>query len=190
MANEASLTDARNIIGTPPYEFEKYLDRSVIQSHVRALAKRIAVDFRDKQPVFVGVLRGCFVFMADLVREINIPCEIDFIKISSYGNGMSAGNIVLKKDIDVDLHGRHVILVDDIVDTGNSWDYLRNHLMAKGPVSVTMASMFRKPEAIKSHIPVDYIGMDLPNEFVVGYGLDHAEQWRQLPDLYILKNYG
>jgi hypoxanthine phosphoribosyltransferase len=183
MANEASLTDARNIIGTPPYEFEKYLDRSVIQSHVRALAKRIAVDFRDKQPVFVGVLRGCFVFMAD-------PCEIDFIKISSYGNGMSAGNIVLKKDIDVDLHGRHVILVDDIVDTGNSWDYLRNHLMAKGPVSVTMASMFRKPEAIKSHIPVDYIGMDLPNEFVVGYGLDHAEQWRQLPDLYILKNYG
>ena len=188
MANEVSLTNAQEVIGAPPYEFQKYLDRSVIRDHVSALAKRIAVDFHDKQPVFVGVLRGCFIFLADLVREANIPCEIDFIKISSYGNGMSAGNIIMKKDIDVDLRGRHVILVDDIVDTGNSWDYLKKHLQAKGPASVTMASMFRKPKAIEARISVDYVGLDLPDEFVVGYGLDHAEQWRQLPDLYILKD--
>jgi hypoxanthine phosphoribosyltransferase len=188
MLNEESLTSTSDIIGTPPYQFVKYLDRSEIREHVRALGARMAGDFRDKNPVFIGVLRGCFVFMADLVREVNVPCEIDFIKISSYGDGMTAGNIEMKKDVGVDLRGRHVILVDDIVDTGNSWDFLRNHLMKKGPASVTMASMFRKPEAIQSHIPVDYIGMDLPNVFVVGYGLDHAGQWRQLPDLYILKD--
>ncbi|MBU0690319.1 hypoxanthine phosphoribosyltransferase [bacterium] len=188
MVNEESLLNSTEIVGEPPYQFVKYLDRSVIREHVRALAARMANDFRDKNPVFVGVLRGCFVFMADLVREVNIPCEIDFIKISSYGNGMRAGRIEMKKEVGVDLRDRHVILVDDIVDTGNSWDFLRNHLLEKRPASVTMASMFRKPEAIQSNIPVDYVGMDLPNEFVVGYGLDHAGQWRQLPDLYILKN--
>lgn len=110
MVNEENLTKATDVVGAPPYQFVKYLDRRVISEKVRILGAKMAIDFQDKNPVFVGVLRGCFVFMADLVREVNVPCEIDFIKISSYGDGMTAGKIVMNKDVGVDLRGRNVRL--------------------------------------------------------------------------------
>jgi hypoxanthine phosphoribosyltransferase len=173
-------------LGDPPRRFRKYIDRAEIQEAVRITAARLHERFRDERPVFIGVLTGCFVFLADLVREANLVCSIDFVKISSYGDGMEAGQIKLVKDIDSNIRDRHVIIVDDIVDTGASWDYLRNHFQIHQPKSLTMAASFRKPKAIQAGIPVEFIAIDLPDEFVIGYGLDYAGFGRELPDLYIL----
>jgi hypoxanthine phosphoribosyltransferase len=183
---DVSIHPETDYIGKPPFLFRKYIDRETIQDHVAVLAQRMRADYENRHPVFVGVLSGAFMFLADLVRETNIACDIDFIKVSSYRDGMSSGKIVMSKDLETDISERHVILVDDIVDTGNSWAFLKQHLMERRPASLRMAAMFRKPGVLNPNVTVDYIGMDLPNAFVVGYGLDHAGQWRQLPDLYIL----
>ncbi len=145
-------------------------------------------DYQDKQPVMVGVLNGCFIFMADLVRALNISCEVDFIRISSYRDSMASGHIELLKDLDVDIAGRHVILVEDIVDTGHSLGFLRKHLMDRKPASLVMAAMFVKAGEKAAKSDAEYVGMVIPDEFVVGYGLDYAQQWRHLPDLYVLVN--
>ncbi|MDD5087886.1 MAG: hypoxanthine phosphoribosyltransferase, partial [bacterium] len=148
-------------------------------------AQRLRRDYNGLDPVFIGVLNGCFMFMADLIREVNIPCEVDFIRLSSYDKNMVSGPIRLVKDVDADITGRHVVIVEDIVDTGKSLEFLRRHLGAMRPASLAMAAMFRKPMAIKADgDQAEYIGMDIPDLFVVGYGLDYAHRWRQLPDLY------
>ena len=125
-------------------------------------------------------------YMADIVRATNLPCTVDFIKLSSYGDGIESGRIKLIKDIDMDIKDRHVIIVDDIVDTGNSWDFLRGFLMVRHPASLAMAACFRKPKSVNSGVEVDFISIDLPDEFVIGYGLDYAGAGRHLPDLYVL----
>lgn len=174
------------VTGTPPRSFRKFLSEDEIQKAVHRTADEIHERFKGKNPVFVGVLTGCFMYMADIVRATNLPCTVDFIKLSSYRDGMESGRIKLIKDIDMEIRDRHVIIVDDIVDTGNSWDFLRDYLKVRHPQSLSMAACFRKPKSLQSGINVDFISIDLPDEFVIGYGLDYAGTGRHLPDLYIL----
>jgi hypoxanthine phosphoribosyltransferase len=175
-----------DIVGTAPYRFRRLVTRSEIREHVRRVSERLREDYFDKQPILIGVLNGCFIFMADLIREMNIPCEVDFVKVTSYRDAMTSGTIALEKDVSADLEGRHVIIVEDIVDTGKSLVYLRQHLMSKRPASLVMVAMFLKDRAKADGVESEYVGMEIPDEFVVGYGLDYAQQWRQLPDLYTL----
>jgi hypoxanthine phosphoribosyltransferase len=181
-------TTTKNCVGAAPYRFRSTVGAEEIRAHYLRLAAQLRQEYRDKNPIFVGVLNGCFIFMADLIRAMNIPCEVDFIKVSSYRDGMSSGELSLLKDVDANLEGRHVIIVEDIVDTGKSIGFLREHLLRKRPASLVMAAMFVKdrPEAVA--VGTEYIGMIIPDIFVVGYGLDYAQQWRQLPDLYALVN--
>jgi hypoxanthine phosphoribosyltransferase len=175
-----------DIVGTAPYRFQPMINREVIRDQVEALGRRLRKDYEGKQPILIGVLNGCFIFMADIVRAMNIPCEVDFIKLSSYRDGMKPGELTLLKDVDADLAGRHVILVEDIVDSGKSLGFLRKHLMERKPASLVMATMFMKNCFKASGGNVEYVAMEIPDEFVVGYGLDYAQQWRQLPDLFVL----
>lgn len=174
------------IAGHPPRHFSKYLGREEIEIAVQKTGREIHDRFKGEEIVFVGILTGCFMFMADIARATGLPCTVDFIKLSSYGDGMEAGRIRLIKDIDCDIRDRHVIVVDDIVDTGNSWDFLKRFLMVRNPKSLSMAACFRKPKSLRAGVDVDFISLDLPDEFVIGYGLDYAGSARHLPDLYIL----
>lgn len=174
------------MVGTPPHRFHKLISREVIHEHMLQVAGRLREEYRGKNPVLVGVLNGCFIYMADLIRAMNIPCEVDFIKLSSYGDEMRPGEIALLKDVDADLTDRHVILVEDIVDTGKSLGFLRKHLQDKRPASLVMTAMFVKRCFKAVGAEVEYGGIEIADEFVVGYGLDYAQQWRQLSDLYAL----
>jgi hypoxanthine phosphoribosyltransferase len=175
------------LIGEAPYRFRRFVSASVIQEHVRELAQRLRKDFVHKNPVVIGVLNGGFIFMADLIREMNVECETDFIRVSSYGDNMDSGTIRLSKDVEIDLSGRHVLIVEDIIDTGKSEAFLRRHIATKGPASIAMVAMFRKPGKSNGNSIAEYVGMEIPDAFVIGYGLDFAQQWRQLPDLYVLQ---
>ena len=175
------------LVGKAPFRFRRFISRSVILEHRLALAHRLRADYREKNPVVVGVLNGAFMFMADLVREMNIACEMDFIKLSSYRDQMTPTSINLSKDVEIDLRNRHILLVEDIIDTGKSEEFLRRHMQSKLPASLAMVAMFVKSRQTDGASGVEYVGMEIPDEFVVGYGLDHAQQWRQLPDLYVLQ---
>jgi len=180
---EVAQTD---VVGTAPYRFRRFIDRAVIRDVVRQMATTLRTEYRDKDPILIGVLNGCFIFMADLVREMNIPCEVDFVKVSSYADSMTSGAVKLIKDVDADIEGRHILLIEDIVDTGKSLGFLRQHLMAKKPASLAMAAMFVKDCPKAEGAEAEYAGIHIPPDFVVGYGLDYAQQWRQLPDLHTL----
>lgn len=152
------------------------------------LAKKIETDYQDKTPIIVSVLKGSFIFMADLVREINIPCEIDFMVVSSYGNGTTTtGEVKIIKDLDYVIEGRDVILVEDILDSGMTLSYLLEILKTRGANSVEICTFLNKPSRRKADVQVKYNGFDIPDEFVVGYGLDYAEKYRNLPYVGILK---
>jgi len=173
-------------VGTAPYRFGRVIPAAEIRAHGLRLAAELRAEYRDKNPILIGVLNGCFIFMADLIRAMNIPCEVDFIKLSSYRDSMASGELSLLKDVDADLEGRHIILVEDIVDSGRSFGFLRRHLLSKKPASLVMAVMFVKERAEAEAARAEYVGMVIPDIFVVGYGLDYAQQWRQLPDLFAL----
>jgi hypoxanthine phosphoribosyltransferase len=164
------------------------VSEGIIHENMRKLALRLCEDYRDKRPILLGVLNGCFIFMADLIREMNIPCEVDFIKISSYGDSMQSGHLKLLKDVDANLDGRHVIIIEDIVDTGKSLEFLKRHFGAKNPASLTLATMFVKEGHEEVAAAADYIGMTIPDQFVVGYGLDYSQQYRQLPYIGVIIN--
>lgn len=181
-----TLSAEHEIVGTAPFRFRRMIDRETIADNMRRLAVQLRMEYQDKNPILIGVLNGCFIFMADLIREMAVECEVDFIKLSSYRENMQSGDIELRKDVDADLRNRHVLLVEDIVDTGNSLAFLRRHLNSKGAASFAIASMFVKPNAVRPGTVIEYVGMEIPNDFVVGYGLDYAQQWRQLPDLHVL----
>ena len=183
-----ALTDILlgEIIGTEPFRFRPMVRAAEISAHVQRVGRELARDYADKNPVLIGVLNGGFMFMADLMRAMHIPCEIDFVKIESYRKEMRSGELTLLKSADVALKGRHVILVEDIVDTGKSLDYLRGHVRTHQPASLAMAAMFVKESALAMDRKPEYLGKVIPDDFVVGYGLDHAGQWRHLPDLYVL----
>ena len=169
---------------------EILLTEAQIQEKVRALAAQLCADYADKDPVFVGVLKGVVVFFGDMMKRIDIPCQMDFMWISSYGHGTSSsGQMVLKRDVSEDLEGRHVVILEDIFDTGNSLQFTYDHLMSKNPASLKICTLLDKPERRREGITVqaDYTGFVIPNEFVVGYGLDYAEHYRNLPYIGILK---
>ena len=163
---------------------EVLISNNKIQRRVRELGRQISKDYKGKKLVLVGILKGAFVFMADLLREITIPVEIDFIQVSSYGaSKTSSGVIKIKKDIDLPIVGKHVLLVEDIVDYGYTLNYLLKFLKVKKPKSIRVCAMLDKPSRREVEVPIAYKGFSVPNKFVVGYGLDFAEKLRNLPEI-------
>ena len=168
---------------------EVLLSEEQIQSKVKELAAQISVEYAGKDPIFVGVLKGVVIFFADMVRNIDIPCQIDFMSIASYSGTSSTGRTEIRKDVSVDLQGRHVVILEDIFDTGTSLTFTVNHILNKKPASLKVCSFLDKPERRKPGVELvpDYVGYTIPNEFVVGYGLDYNEHYRNLPYIGILK---
>ena len=163
------------------------LTEEQIQTRVKELAAELSKESAGKNPVFVGVLKGVVIFYADFMKYFNDFCQMDFMWISSY-SGTSSGEMVVRKDVTVDLKGRHVVILEDIFDTGNSLQYTYEHLLTKEPASLKICTLLDKPEGRREGITVkaDYTGFRIPNEFVVGYGLDYNEQYRNLPYVGIL----
>ena len=167
--------------------FRLYIDRKTIERRVADLGRQIAVEYREKKPILIGVLNGAFMFFADLFREIDLECEMDFIKLSSYGDArVSSGNVADLKSVDAELKGRHVIVIEDIVDTGLSMQYIMDKLRAHEPASLKVAVLLHKYEATRVELDLDYIAFRIPNLFVIGYGLDYGQLGRNLPEIYIL----
>ncbi|MDQ7991798.1 MAG: hypoxanthine phosphoribosyltransferase [Propionicimonas sp.] len=161
--------------------------REDIARRLAEIAEDIDRDYAGKNPLLVGVLNGAVMVMADLSRSLKIDCEMDWMAISSYGSGtQSSGVVRILKDLNTDLAGRHVLVVEDIIDTGLTLTYLMRNLASRKPASLEIMAMFRKPDAMKTDIGVAYVGFDLPNQFVVGYGLDYAGKYRNLTDVGIL----
>jgi hypoxanthine phosphoribosyltransferase len=153
-----------------------------LQRKVKQMARRISREYTGKNPVLVGVLRGSFVFMADLLREITIPVEVDFIAVASYNGGTrSSGVVRLNQDLSTNIQGRHVILVEDIVDSGLTLSYLIKNLKTRRPRSLAVCTLLDKKERRRAEVPVKYRGFVIPDKFVVGYGLDHNQRYRNLP---------
>ena len=165
------------------------LTEEQVQAKVKELAQQLSKDYAGKDPVFVGVLKGVVIFFADLVRNVDIPCEIDFMSISSYSGTNSTGRTEIRKDLSVDIKGRHVVILEDIFDTGTSLTFTVNHLLNKEPASLAVCTFLDKPERRKPGVTLvpEYVGYTVPNEFVVGYGLDYNEHFRNLPYIGILK---
>ena len=168
---------------------EIMLTEQQIQDKVKELAKQLSEDYAGKDPIFVGVLKGVVIFFADVVRNVDIPCEIDFMSIASYSGTTSTGRTEIRKDVSVDLQGRHVVILEDIYDTGTSLTFTVNHLLNKQPASLKVCTFLDKPARRKPGVTLvpDYIGYTIPNEFVVGYGLDFNEHYRNLPYIGVLK---
>ncbi len=158
-----------------------------IERRLAEIGAQIDADYAGKNPLLVGVLNGAVMVMADLSRSLKIDCEMDWMAISSYGSGtQSSGVVRILKDLNTDLEGRHVLVVEDIIDTGLTLTYLMRNLASRKPASLAIMAMFSKPDAMKTDIDVAYVGYDLPNQFVVGYGLDYAGRYRNLRDVGIL----
>ena len=164
------------------------LSENQIREKVQELAQDLLTQYRDKNPVFVGVLKGVAVFFADMIRQFTAPCQIDFMWISSY-TGTSSGNMIIRKDVSADLEDRHVVILEDIFDTGRSLDFTYKHLLSKNPASLRICTLLDKPERRDPAVTLkpDYTGFVIDNEFVVGYGLDYNEKYRNLPYVGILK---
>jgi hypoxanthine phosphoribosyltransferase len=161
-----------------------------IDEKIAELGKQLAEDYAERCPgngrasdlVLVGVLKGAVMFMTDLARALPIPVQLEFMAVSSYGSATSSSGVVrILKDLDRDIAGRHVLIVEDIIDSGRTLSWLLKNLEARGPASLEVCALLRKPDAVKVDVPVRYVGFDIPNEFVIGYGLDYAERYRDLP---------
>ena len=164
------------------------LTREQISNRIVEMGAEITEKYKDKNPIFVGVLKGCFVFMADLMRNVDILCTMDFMAVSSYGSGtITTGAVKINKDLSQDVEGRHVIIVEDILDSGMTLSYLVKYLSGRNPASITLVTLLDKPARRKSDIKADYVGFEVEDAFVVGYGLDYDEKYRNLPYIGILK---
>ena len=163
------------------------LEKSEIDSKVKEIGQQISRDYAGKTPVFIGVLKGCFIFMADLMRNVDVDCTMDFMAVSSYSGTTSTGAVKITKDLSQDIKGRDVILVEDILDSGVTLNYLKNYLMVREPASIKIATLMDKPSRRKADIIADYSCFEVPDAFVVGYGLDYDEKYRNLPYIGILK---
>ena len=165
------------------------LTEEQIKARIKELGEELSREYAGKDPVIVGVLKGVVIFYADMIREITVPCQMDFMWISSYAGTESTGKMEVKRDVTVDIKGRHVLILEDIFDTGNSLDYTYNHLIAKEPASLKICTLLDKPERRNPNVSLkaDYTGFTIPNEFVVGYGLDFNEFYRNLPYVGVLK---
>ena len=158
-----------------------------LEAAVAKIGRQISEDYRGKDPIFVGVLKGCFIFMADLMRHVGIDCSMDFMAVSSYSGTTSTGAVKINKDLSEIIEGRHLILVEDILDSGVTLNYLKNYLMVRKPASIAIATLMDKPARRKADIYADYSCFEIPDAFVVGYGLDYNERYRNLPYIGVLK---
>ena len=165
------------------------IDEATLQARIAQMAELISNEYQGKNPLFVGVLKGVVMFFADFVKRVTVPCQIDFMLISSYSGTSTTGNILVKKDVSSDIKGRDVIILEDIFDTGSSLDFVYKHLLEKEPASLKICTLLDKPDRRKPNITLkpDYTGFVIPNEFVVGYGLDYDEYYRNLPYIGVLK---
>lgn len=165
------------------------LSEEQIQTRIRELGQDLLRDYGDKTPIFVGVLKGVVVFYADMIRAFDAPCQLDFMWISSYKGTQSTGNMLVRQDVSADLQGRHVVILEDILDSGRSLQFVCQHLRDKGAASVRICTLLDKPEGRAPGIDIqaDYVGFTVPNAFVVGFGLDYNEKYRNLPYVGILK---
>ncbi len=159
-----------------------------IKARVDEIAAEINEDYRDRQPMLISVLRGSFIFMADLMRAIKVPCTVDFMAVSSYGTGTtSSGQVKITKDLCESIEGRDIIVVEDILDSGNTLSYLLQLLQARNPATMKLCTLLDKPDRRTKPVHVDYSGFSIPDAFVVGYGLDFSEKYRNLPYIGVLK---
>ena len=167
---------------------ELLIPRKSIEKRVNELANQISLDYEGRDPVLIGVLKGVIFFLADLARELSIPAKIDFIRAASYGAGTTSSRTVrLTKDIETSIHGKPVILVEDIVDTGLTLAHIVKEIERKGPESIRICALIEKLERQDIKIPIDYCGFRIEEGFIIGYGLDFDEKYRNLPDLYVLR---
>lgn len=167
---------------------EILLDEQKIAAIVKNMGQQISEDYKGKNLLLVSVLKGSLMFMADLMREITVPCAIDFLSVSSYGSGTTTtGEVRILKDLDASLDGKDVLVVEDILDSGVTLSYLLKNLSARSPASIRLCTFLDKPERRRVDIKADYIGTSVPDEFIVGYGLDYAERYRNLPYVGVLK---
>ncbi len=167
-------------------KFKPFIDRAKIAGVVEYLGKKISQDYADKEPLCLVILKGSIIFAADLIRSIDLPVEIEAIRAKSYGSSMQSSGRVNITVSDLNLKGRDVIIIEDIVDTGNTLSALMETIEKMEPASVEIVTFLSKPSMRKTDVRVKYIGVEIPPEFVVGYGLDYAEKGRQLPDIYVL----
>ncbi len=167
---------------------EIVLTRDEIQKRVKALGEEISEDYAGREPVLIGVLNGAFVFMADLIRSINVPVQVDFIRLASYGSRTeSTGDVRITKDVELPLTGKDVLVVEDIIDTGYTLSHFKEVIAIHQPRSVKTCALISKTERRKAPMAIDYTGFELERGFLVGYGLDYAENYRHLPDIYCLR---
>ncbi|MEA2243359.1 MAG: hypoxanthine phosphoribosyltransferase [Solirubrobacteraceae bacterium] len=162
-----------------------------LSRRVRELGRQISADYAGRDLLLVGVLKGAVFFLSDLMRHIDVPCEVDFMAVASYGSATDSSGVVrILKDLDVALEGRHVLIVEDIIDSGLTLQYLLRSLGARNPASIEVCALLTKPERRKVELEPRYVGFEIPNRFVVGYGLDHAERYRNLPYVAVLEDEG
>ena len=164
------------------------IDEDELRAIVERLGEQITEDYKGKDVLLIGILKGSVIFMADLMRAIDLPCNIDFMAVSSYGSGTeSSGRVKINKDLDNDIQGKDIIIIEDILDSGKTLYYIRDILSARKPASIKICTLFDKPERREADIKADYVGSLVPNEFIVGYGLDYSEYYRNLPFIGVLK---
>ena len=168
---------------------EILIDERALQARIAELGAAVSEDYRGLDLLLVGVLKGAVFFMADLMRQIDLPCEVDFMAISSYGTGIDSSGVVrILKDLDVSVEGRNILIVEDIIDSGLTLSYLLRTLEARRPASVEICALLAKPERRESDVACRYVGFEIPNRFVIGYGLDFAERYRNLPYIGVLRD--
>ena len=168
---------------------EVLVQKDALEHRVRQLGEEIARDYAGRNPLLVGVLKGAVFFLSDLMRRMDIPCEVDFMAVASYGSSTDSSGVVrILKDLDANIEGRDVLIVEDIVDSGLTLQYLLRSLGARDPASVEVCALLVKPERRKVELPIRYVGFEIPNRFAIGYGLDHAEKHRNLPYVAALQS--
>lgn len=168
--------------------FTKYLSRHEIDASIQTLAERINADYAGKPVVLVGVLKGAIIFMADLIRQLTVDVEVEFVRLSSYGKARtSSGTVTILKDIQADIRGKHVLIVEEIIDSGRTLKFLYERLLASGPASVEIVTLLDKASKRVVDVPVKYVGRPIDDQFLIGYGLDLEEYCRNLPEVFYLK---
>jgi hypoxanthine phosphoribosyltransferase len=178
-----SQTELESAVG------EVLLEADAIQARVDELGAEISADYTGRDLLLIGVLKGAVFFMADLMRKLTIPCEVDFMAISSYGASTDSSGVVrILKDLDINIEGRHVLVVEDIIDSGLTLSYLMRNLESREPATLEVCALLTKPERREIEVPVRYVGFEIPNRFVIGYGLDFAERYRNLPYVAVMSD--
>ena len=177
----------KDVIRIGNEKFIPFLSEDQIQKRIQELGEQISEDYKTKLPIFIGILNGSFIFLSDLIKHVNVNCEVDFFKLSSYGDSkISSGKVKLIKELNADIKDRHLIIVEDIVDSGLSIQYIEELISGLNPASMKVVSLLVKPNSIKYRVKIDYIGFEIDDRFVIGYGLDYAQKYRNLRSIYVL----